>query len=258
MLFLIKTIISHFLHPAPILAALFVGGLIMRRFGAGRWRGLGATLIALGFALFLAFGFGAFNPVLKRLEMTSPPFDGNDAALCESLRGATVTVLGQGLDDEDVPERFCDNDGLRRRISEGAYVAHCIPESRLLVSMSGGAPSERKAKAIEQFIQNYGLDPERVDFYEGARDTREEALATLRLAGTNNVVLVTSSSHMPRSLIIFRKYGFDPVPAPCDYRYFGDGTRWNLRELHLSPLNFMRVDRVIHESAGLLFEKIRR
>lgn len=257
MRFLVKTLISRLLHPTPILLWTLVAGVLLIRFGSARWRRMGKWLIVLDAVLFLAFGVGAFNPFLKRLEMQCPPFDGDDASLCEAHRGATVTVLGQGLDDEDVPERFCDNDGLRRRLSEGAYVAHCIPGSRLVVSMSGDAPSERKVEAIRQFIKGYGLDPESVFFYEDARDTREEALSTIDLFGASNIVVVTSASHMPRALIIFRKHGADPIAAPCDYRYFGDGTRWTWHELHFGLHNFARADRVMHETFGLLYEKMR-
>ncbi|MBQ7721839.1 MAG: YdcF family protein [Kiritimatiellae bacterium] len=257
MTFLLKTIISRLLHPTPLILWTLVAGVLFRRFGSRCWRKVGNALVLVAALLFVAFGAGAFNPLLKWLEMRCPPFDGDDAALCESMRGATITVLGMGLEDTEVPERFCDNDGFRRRLSEGAYVAHCIPESRLVVSMSGPTATERKERAIEQFVKGYGLDPDRVFFYEGARDTREEALSTIGLFGTSNMVVVTSASHMPRSLVIFRKQGADPVPAPCDYRYFGDNTRWNLRELHFGLYNFARADRVIHEAFGLLYEKVR-
>lgn len=257
MSFLVKTLISRLLHPTPILLWTLVAGLLGFRYGSAKWRRAGRALLILDAILFLAFGVGAFNPILKHLELRHPPFDGDDAALCEAHRGATVTVLGMGLDDVDVPERFCDNDGLRRRLSEGAYVAHCIPESRLVVSMAGEAPPERKARAMEQYIKGYGLDPESVFFYEGARDTRDEALSTIGLFGTSNIVVVTSASHMPRSLIIFRKCGADPIAAPCDYRYFGDDARWKWSELHFGLHNFVRADRVIHETFGLLYEKIR-
>lgn len=236
---------------------LLVAGVMFRRFGSRRWRGIGNALIVIDAIIFLSFGAGVLNPLLRRLEMRCPPFDGDDPALCASLRGATVTVLGMGLENAEVPERFCDNDGFRRRLSEGAYVAHCIPESRLVVSMSGPTATERKERAIEQFVRGYGLDPDRVFFYEGARDTREEAMSTIGLFGTSNMVVVTSASHMPRSLVIFRKQGADPVPAPCDYRYFGDNTRWNWHELHFGLHNFARADRVIHESFGLIYERMR-
>lgn len=257
MLFLIKTAISRLLHPTPIMLWLLVAGVMFRRFGSRRWRGIGNALIVIDAIIFLSFGAGVLNPLLRRLEMRCPPFDGDDPALCASLRGATVTVLGMGLENAEVPERFCDNDGFRRRLSEGAYVAHCIPESRLVVSMSGPTATERKERAIEQFVRGYGLDPDRVFFYEGARDTREEAMSTIGLFGTSNMVVVTSASHMPRSLVIFRKQGADPVPAPCDYRYFGDNTRWNWHELHFGLHNFARADRVIHESFGLIYERMR-
>ena len=208
-----------------------------------------------GILVFLATFFGIFNPLLERLERRYPPFPGDDDAFCEGLRGATVSVLGQGFATVDLPPRFRDNYCLRQRISEGAYVAHKIPDSTLLLSMSGDAPYEQKQLGVLEFAATYGLPTNRVAFYAGARDTREEAKATFAFAGTNKVVVVTSASHIPRARIIFKKAGFDPVPAPCDYCFFGVNAQWTWQDWHFGVRNLDRLDRLMHETFGLLYER---
>ena len=165
---------------------------------------MGRVLLWLDLSLFLAIGFGVFNGSLERLERTYPPFPGDDAVLCEGLRGATIAVLGHGLSTVDLPHRFRDNNCFRQRFSEGAYILHRIPESRIAVSISGNAKLEDKRAAAQELSVMYGIPTNRVDFYGNARDTVEEARETLRLAGTNRVVLVTSASHMPRAVGIFK------------------------------------------------------
>lgn len=252
MLFFIKHLISRFLHPVPILVLLFLAGLILRRFE--KTRKFAKFVLIADAVLFAVMFFGVFNFALKGLETKYKPFDGDNAALCEELRGAVVTVLGQGLETEDLPARHCDNDCLRQRISEGAYVAHAIPDSTLLISMSGDASYEHKQEAVRQFAATYGFETNRVAFYIGARDTNEEAESTMEFAGTNKVVLVTSASHMPRSMRIFRRYGCTPTPAPCEYKYFGPNARFTAGDWHMGFHNINRFERLLHESFGLLYE----
>jgi uncharacterized SAM-binding protein YcdF (DUF218 family) len=254
--FFIKSIISRLLHPVPSLVVLLAIGLFLRIFR--RTRRAGEIVIWLDLAIFLAFGFGVFNGALEKLERTYPPFPGDDSALCEELSGATIAVLGHGLSTVDLPHRFRDNDCFRQRFSEGAYVLHRIPESRIAVSISGGAKLEDKRAAVQELSVMYGIPTNRVDFYGNARDTVEEARETLRLAGTNRVVLVTSASHMPRAVGIFKKAGCDVMPAPCDYLFFGPNAQWRWYDWHFGVRNFDRSERLMHESFGLFYEKWRR
>ena len=254
--FFIKSIISRLLHPVPTLVVLLALGLFLRIFR--KTRVTGKAIIWFDVALFLAFGFGVFNGTLERLERTYPPFSGDDAAVCEGLRGATISVLGQGFATVDLPHRLRANDCLLHRVSEGAYVFHHVPDSRLLVSMSGGARLEDKRAGILELAATYGIPTNRVDFYGNARDTFEEARETLRFAGTNRVILVTSASHMPRSVKIFKKAGCDVVPAPCEYVFFGPSTQWRWYDWHFGVRNFDRAERLMHESFGLLFERMKR
>ena len=254
--FFVKHIISRLLHPLPTLVLLLVLGALLRLFG--KTRRIGRLVHLADLLLFLAFGFGVFNGALERLERIYPPFPGDDAAVCEGLRGATISVLGQGFATVDLPHRLRANDCLRQRFSEGAYVFHHVPDSRLLVSMSGGASLEDKRVGILELAATYGIPTNRVDFYGNARDTVEEARETLRFAGTNRVVLVTSASHMPRSVGIFKKAGCDVVPAPCEYVFFGPSTQWRWYDWHFGVRNFDRAERLMHESFGLLFERMKR
>jgi len=53
-----------------------------------------------------------------------------------------------------------------------------------------------------------------------SRDTVENASEMARLlqpAGIQRIALVTDSWHMPRSVLAFRRAGFDVVPAPTGF-----------------------------------------
>ncbi|MCH7750439.1 MAG: YdcF family protein [Acidobacteria bacterium] len=48
-------------------------------------------------------------------------------------------------------------------------------------------------------------------------DSKDQALAIQALVGGDRFVLVTSASHMPRTVAMFRKVGLDPIPTPTEY-----------------------------------------
>ena len=52
-------------------------------------------------------------------------------------------------------------------------------------------------------------------------DTHEEALHARVVAnshGWNRILLVTSANHMRRAAAVFRKQGFEVIPAPCNFQ----------------------------------------
>jgi hypothetical protein len=63
-------------------------------------------------------------------------------------------------------------------------------------------------------------------------------------------LLVTSAFHMPRSMALFRKAGFDVTPWPADYRTAGDEGFGFARDNPLDGLQMMSL--AIREWAGLI------
>ncbi len=52
-------------------------------------------------------------------------------------------------------------------------------------------------------------------------DTKENAIFTQEICRAHNwnkIVLVTSAYHMPRSMLLFRRFFKDIVPYPTDYK----------------------------------------
>jgi uncharacterized SAM-binding protein YcdF (DUF218 family) len=69
-------------------------------------------------------------------------------------------------------------------------------------------------------FQELGVDPSHVHFAEPAKNTMENAAKTAQLlkpTPDEKWLLVTSAYHMPRSVGLFRKAGFNVIPYPVDY-----------------------------------------
>lgn len=75
---------------------------------------------------------------------------------------------------------------------------------------------------VAEFLVKCGIPAEDIIVEPNSRNTRENALFTSDLIDSlninpNNLVLVTSSSHMRRSVGCFKKVGLDITPYPVDY-----------------------------------------
>ena len=68
--------------------------------------------------------------------------------------------------------------------------------------------------------------------------------------------LVTSATHMPRSLGLFRHRGLRPVPAPTDF--LDNGIAWRAFDTWLPNAQALAVTtRSVHEWYGLLWGRLR-
>ncbi|MBW2649390.1 MAG: YdcF family protein [Deltaproteobacteria bacterium] len=93
-----------------------------------------------------------------------------------------------------------------------------MPESRLV--FSGGAVFDpvSEAEVMARAAEIMGVEGDRIILEEISRDTGDQARLVQKIVGDERFILVTSASHMPRSMVLFRKSGMEPIPAPTDYR----------------------------------------
>jgi uncharacterized SAM-binding protein YcdF (DUF218 family) len=72
--------------------------------------------------------------------------------------------------------------------------------------------------------------------------------------GKGNWILVTSALHMPRSVGVFRKAGWNVIPWPVNY-LTGAEPSWASEDVPIARLYFMT--RTVHELVGLIYYRAR-
>ncbi|HUX79007.1 MAG TPA: YdcF family protein [Alphaproteobacteria bacterium] len=90
-----------------------------------------------------------------------------------------------------------------------------------------GTPFE--VETAKRGFKALGLDPNSVIFEGSSKDTRENAAKTaslLKPMPQEKWILITSAYHMPRSVGLFRKAGFNVIPFPLDYHSPGNYEPW--------------------------------
>lgn len=219
------------LTAVPFIVVSFGAGIALlysRRTAAWGRRWLTALVLAYWA---LATPFGAWvvsTPVARRYR---------PLASREQARGAqAIVVLGGGILSHTADGMALDDVGpTALRLIETARVYRLLGDP--LVVVSGGntqmlAPPRAEAHAYRDAVIRLGVPAARVLVEDRSMTTREEAVLLkpmLTLRGITRFVLVTSPTHMGRSLATFRAIGLDPVPSAA--RQWGDDemSLWSMR-----------------------------
>jgi uncharacterized SAM-binding protein YcdF (DUF218 family) len=115
-----------------------------------------------------------------------------------------------------------------------------------------------EADAFKQLVAEQGLPDNDAHYENQSRNTYENALLVKPIVlefgvkGTNDIpkpwLLITSASHMYRSLKVFQKQGIEVIPISVDYQT-GNNLRWGRFDLEDGMQNW---NKLMHELIGLL------
>jgi uncharacterized SAM-binding protein YcdF (DUF218 family) len=99
-----------------------------------------------------------------------------------------------------------------------------IGKSAALMLGGGGARLDGRmrieADGVREVLAAWDVPPESMIPLAFNRDTHDEALHARAVAnahGWNRILLVTSANHMRRAAAVFRRQGFEVIPAPCNF-----------------------------------------
>lgn len=213
--FILKKTVASLLFPVGLVCLLGLMALLLAGRGRrpavwGRRLGWLAWLLLLSLSLPLVG-----HSLLARLEAAAGPRAEPAALAAAGVR--TIVVLGGGVQQGDITDFNRLGGPSLQRLLEGVRLWRGLPGAKLVVS--GGSLLEGVAvgPAMGRAAQDLGVPPEALAVEHGSWDTMDEArLLAQDLAG-QPFALVTSASHMRRSLAIFRAWGLEPLPAPADF-----------------------------------------
>ena len=150
-----------------------------------------------------------------------------------------IVLLGGATGSQLAPRPWVDI------TDEGDRVLHAAKLYREgkapLIIPTGGriawrGPGDSEASDMSQLLQTMGVPESAIVLEPNALNTYENAVnvqTILNERKIENFLLVTSAAHMPRSMMIFRKLGMNPIAAPTDY------TRTDLESKITGPQDFI-------------------
>ncbi|MHB8108751.1 MAG: YdcF family protein [Syntrophorhabdaceae bacterium] len=168
-----------------------------------------------------------------------------------------IVVLGAGhVSDPNVPLTSQISPGSLVRLTEAVRLHRKLPGSKIV--LMGGAvfdpvpEVETEAKIAEiMHVNRNDLVLERM-----SETTEDQAYFVKNIVKADRFILVTSASHMPRSVALFKQNGMSPIPAPTHHRV--------LERRGFSPVDFLpttgglgKAENAIYEYLSFSWSKIR-
>lgn len=245
-MFLLKKTVALVLFPLSLCLGFLLAGAFLLWFT--RRQKAGKILVCVGVALLVLFSYSPLaNISLKYLEYRYHPL----VEVSQFLNIRWVVVLGGGhQSDPRVPVTLQLSAPSLSRLVEGIRIHTILPESRLLLSGGPVFDPVPEAATMGRVAEIMGIKGDMITLEDRSRDTADQARFIHEIVGDNRFILVTSASHMPRSVALFRKRGMNPIPAPADYcikesRGVAPGAFFP------SAGSLCKAERALHEYLGL-------
>ena len=244
-MFLFKKIVSAFLLPIPIGLFLLLIAFIYLMFNSYKKAKFFSFLALLWFALL------SFQPVsdaiLKPLENAYP-------SLIETPKVQYVLVLGSGhkSDDELSISSQIKMVGINRLV-EGIRHYKNLENAKLIVSGYGGYDENTHASMQEKLAISLGVKKEDIIRLDTPKDTKEEAIEVKKIVKNEQIILVTSASHMKRSILLFQKEGLNVIASPTNHMAYGADSLSS----YFAARNIKNCEIAIHEYLGLIYSSLR-
>ena len=244
-MFVFKKIVSAFLLPIPIGLFLLLLAFFYLMFNSYK---KAKIFLFLGLAWFFIFSFQPFSIALLS------PLENSHKALIETPKVNYILVLGSGhKSDESLSITSQVKMVGINRLVEGIRHYKNLENAKLIVSGYSVTDENSHAFMQEKLAISLGVKQEDIIRLDTPKDTKEEAIEAKKIVGDNELILVTSASHMKRSFLLFKKEGLNVIASPTNHLAYEDDSY----SAYFSAKNLRNCEMAIHEYLGLLYSYLK-
>lgn len=260
-MFIFKKIFSKFLFPLPLIFCLFLIGLYLLWFT--KKQKLGKIFVSLGAFVLLLLSY-SFVPdaLLVSLENdynAYPTVSTENIVTPQNIKQPVkyVVVLGAGhTSDPKLPLTSQLSKESLFRLIEGIRIHRVNPTSKLIFTGGGSYNSIATATVMTDLAIELGVNRSEIITETSPKDTKDEARIVKTIVEDSAFILVTSASHMPRSIAIFNKLGMYPTAAPTEHNVkqsqaVGPGLFFP------GASNLHKAEKAVYEYLGFIWAKLR-
>jgi len=205
--------LPQFVYPVGLVTILIILALVFQK--RKKWQN--AVIIATLVVLFISGNRWVAYSLTRSLEWQHlPP--------AKIPTAEVIVVLGGGTESPQPPRPIVEVNSAGDRI---LYAAHLYKEGKaphLLLTggyinwlnETGTTPAGQMAAILELMgipDEAIWLEPESLNTYENAVN----CAAILDEKDIERIILVTTATHMPRSVALFEAQGLQVIPAPVDF-----------------------------------------
>ena len=211
-MFYMQKLVSQFFFPLTFCLGCILAGIVMLWFTERQFTG--KLFVTAGLILLGLFSYeSTANRILRPLEgMYTQPEEPD-----KSIRW--IVVLGGGMvSDPELPITSRLSEATLIRLVEALRLSRKMPDARLVLCGGTVFDTQPEALGMAELVRELGFDD--IDFITEtkSRNTLEQSFAVQKIVGEAPFALVTSASHMPRSMGFFKALDMKPIPFPADHK----------------------------------------
>ncbi len=259
-MFIFKKIISGILSPLSFSILISFLGLFFLWFTTKQKTG--KILVSVGVIVLTLFSYSIIaDKLLRPLERQYDRFETNRLSIASGTENKSdikyvVVLAGGHVSDPEIPLLSQINSNPLIRLIEGIRIYRKYPGAKLLLSGGGAFDTVYEAEVMESVAREMGISEKDIILETKSKDTKDEAVFIKPIVGNEPFVLVTTASHIPRSIALFKKLGMDPIPSPVGH-LVRDDQNPSAFSLFPSTDNLKNSELAIHEYLGLTWAKFR-
>lgn len=236
---------QSFIYPSVIIFLLFLVGLILLFL---KKKKAGKILLVVSFLFYYFFSITPISDLLLLPLEKKYPYPTKETI--EKIN--TIIVLSGGVKNKDLPLPSALGDSTIFRLIEALKI-YSLKEEKPNIIVAGTSPIDRYSKESlfgADFLELYGIPKEKVSFELESENTFQHAEKLKKFLKKKEFLLITSAYHMPRSMRVFKKAGFNPVPVPTDYQIEG---HYTILDFSPQPKSLRKSNIAFHEYLGILY-----
>jgi uncharacterized SAM-binding protein YcdF (DUF218 family) len=229
--FILKKLISAFIMPLSAGILLLLAGLVLLYLNKLKKAKIVLTISLVWISL---FGYVQFsNLLLYPLES----------------RYKTISVI-----PKDVKHILLLGGDAHNRGWEALRLYHLIPGSKIITSgYAWEKNQDSEALKAAKLLISSGVKKEDIIIHSSVKDTKEEAVKVKELLKDKPFILVTSASHMPRAVAIFKKQGLEPIPSATAFEIKETDRTYDMP----NGKSMSKSEKAWHEYLGIIWGYLR-
>ena len=241
--FFLKKFISFFIEPYGTFLTLFLLSLIflwLKKYN------LAKKILTFSFFYFLLLSYPIFsNFLISNLENKYKPYKYNKDI-------SYIHSLGCGHNDDiSMPYSAMIYDGCLKRVIEAVVIYNKTNNAKII--FTGGVDLTHKYSTSyinKKLALELNVPKQDIIISQKEKDTKDEAYFAKKIIKNKKFVLVTSATHMPRAMLIFKNQHLHPIPAPTDFKKKQIKSYFKMPSLTA----FKNSQIAIHEYIGIIWE----
>jgi len=244
--FLLKKFVAFFVEPLGFILTLFAVGLYFLFVDK---KGFAKLFMSLSFAFLLLFSYRPFSNILvQSLENMYQKYDYKQEI-------KYIHVLGSGHNADESQPLSSNISSVRvKRVIEGVIIHKNSAGSKLIFTGYEGDINISNAQMNANLAIALGVSADDIIIGKEPKDTKEEAIFIKKIVAEEPFALVTSATHMPRSMKLFESLGLHPIAAPT--AFYKDGFDSYYQAPDITTLKNSQM--AMHEYIGISWSMLKK